>query len=134
MPETHPIQKSLIEEFKTIEDPRISRTRYHELSDILVIAISTLLCAGTSFYDMGEFGRAKGKWFRTFLKLPNGILSHDTFNRVFSLIDPASFHECFMRWTQTVREHIDREIIAVDGKALRAACQDGGNVRSIVNA
>ncbi len=134
MSETHRIQKSLIEEFKTIEDPRISRTRYHELSDILVIAISTLLCAGTSFYDMEEFGRAKEKWFRTFLKLPNGIPSHDTFNRVFALIDPASFHECFMRWTQSVRELIDREIIAVDGKALRAACQDGGNVRYIVNA
>lgn len=134
MPESHHPHSSLVEHLKTVEDPRMSRTRDHELSDILVIAVCTLLCGGSSFYDMKDFGEAKAEWFKTFLSLRNGIPSHDTFNRVFSLIKPESFHKCFMAWTQSVREMISGEVVAIDGKALRGACKDGGDVRYIVNA
>jgi DDE_Tnp_1-associated/DDE superfamily endonuclease len=79
MQRTHP-QLSLIEHFKNLPDPRVNRTRDHELIDVLTIAICTLLCAGESFNDMEDFGRAKEDWFKTFLTLKNGILSHDTFN------------------------------------------------------
>jgi hypothetical protein len=83
---------------------------------------------------MEDFGKAKQDWFATFLPLPNGIPSDDTFTRVFSILDPTSFQDCFMRWTQSLREAIDREIVAIDGKALRHAREAGGDVRSIVNA
>jgi predicted transposase YbfD/YdcC len=83
---------------------------------------------------MEHFGRAKLDWFRTFLKLPNGIPSHDTFNRVFSALDPQKFLECFLCWTQSVRAAIPQEIAALDGKALRRAIDAGSAPRCIVSA
>lgn len=102
--------------------------------DILVIALCTLICGGKSFYDMEEFGKAKKPWFSTFLKLPKGIPSHDTFNRVFSALDPKYFHEFFINWTAGLREKVHREIVAIDGKALRRACEAKQNIPMIVNA
>lgn len=134
MPNTHQPHPTLIDHLRELPDPRVNRTRHHELADILVISICTLLCGGESFYDMEDFGKAKKDWFATFLPLPNGIPSHDTFTRVFSILDPASFQDCFMRWTQSLREAIDREIVAIDGKALRHAREAGGDIRYIVNA
>ena len=131
----HPSKpQTLIEHLSTIADPRVSRTRHHELTDILVIALCAQLCGGESFYDMEEFGKAKQQWFSTFLGLPNGIPSHDTFNRVFTALDPACFHEFFINWTAELREKVHREIVAIDGKALRRARDAGQNVCMIVNA
>jgi transposase len=76
--QNHP-QRSLIEHFKILPDPRVNRTKAHELIDVLSIGICTLLCAGESFNDMEDFGKAKADWFKTFLTLRNGIPSHDTF-------------------------------------------------------
>lgn len=104
----------------------MDRTRRHELIDILVIAICTLLCGGEGFNDMEDFGRAKEEWFRTFLKLPNGIPTHDTFNRVLSALDPARFLDCFLAWIQSLRQVVTEEIVAMDGKALRRAMSAGG--------
>lgn len=134
MPDAHPTHASLMDHLKEIPDPRLNRTKDHELVDILVISICTLLCGGESFYDMEDFGKAKKEWFATFLRLPNGIPSHDTFNRLFARIDPASFQECFMRWTQSVREAVHREVVAFDGKALRRARDGDGEIRYIVSA
>ena len=64
--------------------------------DVLTIALCTLLCAGESFNDMEDFGKAKEDWFKTFLTLSHGIPSHDTFNRVFAALYPVSFGECFI--------------------------------------
>ncbi len=72
---------SLLEHLKNLKDPRVNRTKRHELSDIMVIAICTLLCGGETYHDMEDFGETKEDWFRTFLKLPNGIPAHDTCNR-----------------------------------------------------
>ena len=72
----------------------------HNLGDILVIAVCCMLCGGESFYDMEDFGLAKEAWFRTFPDLPNGIPSHDTFNRVFAALAPAKFNACFLKWTE----------------------------------
>ena len=125
--------RNLPDHFRGLADPRVRRTRRHELVDILVISICTLLCGGESFNDMEDFGRAKEEWFRTFLNLPNGIPSHDTFNRVLAALDPTQFLECFMTWTQRLRQTVSEEIVAMDGKALRRALQTGG-VPYMVNA
>lgn len=124
---------SLMAHIGMITDPRINRRRRHELLDILVIAICTLLCGGESFYDMEDFGYAKEEWFHTFLSLPNGIPSHDTFNRVFAALDPNAFWACFLKWTESLRRVVDEEIVAMDGKALRRAAKDG-SIPYIVSA
>ena len=131
--QTHP-KTSLIEHLSTITDPRINRTRDHELLDILVLAICALLCRAETFNDMEDFGKAKEEWFKTFLSLPNGIPSHDTFNRVFQALDPKQFQDAFLNWTQSVRQAIPDEIVAMDGKALRRALTQSKNPRYIVSA
>lgn len=103
----------------------MDRTRWHELGDILVMAICCLLCGGEGFNDMEDFGLAREDWLRTFLMLPNGIPTHDTFNRVFSALDPKAFLDCFLRWTQSLRRAVHEEIVALDGKALRRALTQG---------
>ena len=131
--QNHP-QLSLIAHFKDLPDPRVDRTKDLDLIDILVIAICTLLCAGESFNDREDFGKAKQDWFKTFLTLRHGIPSHDTFNRLFAALDPKAFLDCFLRWTQSLRQAVAQEIVALDGKALRRALNGDGSVKYVVSA
>jgi len=105
--------------FLIIPDPRMERTKKHRLIDILFIAVCTIICGGESFTDMQDFGEAKEEWLRKFLELPHGIPSHDTFGRVFSLLDPALFGECLLGWSAALHEATKGEVIALDGKTLR---------------
>jgi predicted transposase YbfD/YdcC len=126
--------QSLLAHFQALPDPRINRRLDHDLIDVLVIAICTLLCGGETFNDMADFGLAKQAWFQTFLTLRNGIPSHDTFNRVLAALDPKAFLECFRRWTQSVRQAVPGEIVALDGKALRRALNQDQSLQYIVSA
>ncbi len=112
---------SIVEHFTDLEDPRIDRTKRHKLIDIIVIAICAVICGADSWVEIAEYGRAKLGWFRTFLELPNGIPSHDTFGRVFSLLDPDQFRNGFVRWIQAISQVYAGEIVALDGKTLRRA-------------
>lgn len=105
--------------FSIIPDPRMERTKKHRLIDILFIAVCTIICGGESFTDMQDFGEAKEEWLRKFLELPHGIPSHDTFGRVFSLLDPRLFGEGLLRWSAALHEATKGEVIALDGKTLR---------------
>lgn len=104
--------------FSTITDPRVERTREHSLEDILFISIASILCGAESWNEMEEFGHAKKEWLQTFLRLPNGIPSHDTFNRVFSAIDPQELEKSFVAWTQAIAKEFDNEVVAIDGKSM----------------
>ena len=112
-------QQSLSFYFSFITDPRVQRTQAHSFHDILMIAICALLCGAENFVEFERFGQAKHDWLSRFLKLPNGIPSHDTFGRVFALLDPRQFSECFTHWTRSLRQSFAAEIIAIDGKTLR---------------
>lgn len=125
---------SLVAHLSEVADPRIERRKEHELIDILVIAVCTLLCAGESFNDMEDFGKAKYEWFKSFLNLRRGVPSHDTFNRVFAALDPKEFLDCFLRWTQSVRQAVAQEIVALDGKALRRALNKDQSIKYVVSA
>lgn len=130
---THP-RRSLIEHLKQLPDPRVRGRCDHDLVDVLVIALCCLMCGGETFNDMEDFGHAKADWFKTFLRLRSGIPTHDTFNRVLAAIKPEAFLEVFMAWTQTLRQEVAKEIVALDGKALRRALERGDSPRVIVSA
>jgi predicted transposase YbfD/YdcC len=119
--------------FQSIPDPRTGPAQRHELLDILLIAVCSMLCGAESFADMELFGRCQCDWLKTWLALPRGIPSHDTFNRVFGLIDPNAFRDCFLAWTESLRQMIAEEIIAVDGKTLRRSQARGHGPLHLVN-
>jgi predicted transposase YbfD/YdcC len=113
----HPL--SLSEHFSVISDPRLERKKDHLLCEILIIAVLAMLCGAEHFTEFEDFGKAKEVWLRTFLRLPGGIPSHDTFRRLFMLIDPGQFAECFRNWSESLRQALSQEIVALDGKTLR---------------
>jgi predicted transposase YbfD/YdcC len=109
---------TLVFHFSDMEDPRCDNRR-HLLLDIIVIAICAAICGADTWTDVELFGQSKEQWFRKFLELPHGIPSHDTFGRVFALIDPEQFQARFREWIAAVAERTEGEIIALDGKQLR---------------
>ena len=84
-------------------DPCLERGKKHRWSELLFIAVCMLLTGGESFYDMEDFASMREQWLRTFLALPGGPPSRDTFNRLFQMLDPAAFAETFARWTEGLR-------------------------------
>ncbi len=104
--------------FAQVEDPRMERTRLHRLRDIIILAICGVLCGAEGWVEIEEFGKAKEAFFTDLLTLPNGIPSHDTFGRVFALIDPKQFEASFVQWVQGISQTV-KGVVAIDGKTLR---------------
>jgi predicted transposase YbfD/YdcC len=110
---------SIAHHFADLTDPRIDRSRLHELLDIVAIAICAVVAGADSWDDIEDFGNAKLGWLGSFLALPNGIPSHDTFRRLFERLDPDEFQRGFLGWIEALHEATERQIIAIDGKTLR---------------
>jgi predicted transposase YbfD/YdcC len=106
--------------FENLTDPRIERTRRHELFDLLVVALCGTIAGADTWTDIERFGNERLDWLRSFLRLDNGIPSHDTFGRVFSLLDPAGLVACIRHWLDEVGRQIGQHI-AIDGKTLRGS-------------
>lgn len=104
--------------FRRVEDPRMERTKRHRLGDIIILAICGVLCGAEGWVEIEEFSKAKEAWFTDLLDLPNGIPSHDTFGRVFALIDPKQFEASFIERVQGISQTV-KGVIAIDGKTLR---------------
>jgi predicted transposase YbfD/YdcC len=104
--------------FAELEDPRTGNAQRHELDEIVMIAVLATLCGAEGCVDMALFGRSKEPLLRQFLNLPGGIPSHDTFSRVFRLLDPLGFEACFARYLAALSERI-QGVVAVDGKTAR---------------
>lgn len=123
--------ESPLQFFAGLNDPRVERTKDHLLIDIIFITIAAVISGAESWYDIEDFGQVKESWLRKFLKLPNGIPRHDTFNRVFAALDPDQLAKCFLDWTRCVSELTKGEVISIDGKTIRGSYDPGS--KSIVH-
>jgi len=115
------MSRSLIEIVGDIEDPRKGNAIRHNLTEVLTIALLAVLCDCTRFTEMELFGIEREEWLRSFLTLENGIPSHDTFGDIFAAIDPEQMRLCLIEWTDSIREKIREEVIAIDGKSIRGS-------------
>jgi predicted transposase YbfD/YdcC len=116
-----PIDARILTHFAELSDPRDERGKEHLLLDIVAISICAVICGAESWVDIEEYGRAKVEWFATFLELPNGIPSHDTFARVFARVDPEQMQQCFVNWVNAMSHLSQGEVVAIDGKTLRGS-------------
>lgn len=117
--------RTLVEEFSALEDPRGGGKVEHRLIDILVIAVCAVIAGAERWEDIALYGRSKIEWLGTFLALPHGIPAHDTFRRVFMLIDTGRFEMCFEAWARSLAAPLDQEVVAIDGKTIRGSCARG---------
>jgi predicted transposase YbfD/YdcC len=117
--------------FADLPDPRVERTKRHQLLDIITIAVCAVVSGADTWVDVEGWGIAKQDWLTTFLELPGGIPSHDTFGRVFARLDPIAFERRFLAWVQTVLPAPAGEVVAIDGKVLRRSHDRGGGRAAI---
>lgn len=111
--------------FRDVPDPRTGNFITHKLHDLIVIAVLAVICGADGWVRVATWGRCKAKWLATFLDLPGGIPSHDTFDRVFALLDPDAFERCFLNWMAAVVELAAGRLVAIDGKAIRRSFERG---------
>ena len=103
--------------FSELEDPRIDRKKLYSLEEILLTTVCAVICGAESWQDISDFGEARISYLKKFLPYKNGIPSHDTFGRLFSMLDPESFRKCFIQWMQSFQKELS--VIAIDGKTVR---------------
>jgi predicted transposase YbfD/YdcC len=123
---------ALVEHFNNIKDPRAQHSIAHLLIDIVIITICAVICGADSWPEVESYGHAKQQWLSTFLALPNGIPSHDTFERVFARLKPQELQQSFLSWVQAVFQITVGQVIAIDGKTLRGA-YEGGAERGMIH-
>lgn len=122
---------SIAQHFATLPDPRVDGTKRHQLLDILTIALCAVICGAGDFVGMATFAEAKADWRRTFLPLPGGLPSHDTFGRVFAALDPEAVRACFLAWVRAVVPRTAGQVVARDGKTLCGARGRGAGPRAL---
>jgi len=126
--------KTLADHLSAVPDPRKIRGQRHVLLDIILIAILGTLSSVDDWEGIEEFAKDQEAWLRTFLELPHGIPSHDTFNRVFRMLDPRSFADAFLDWVKGVRAKMPGDVVALDGKTLRSSLAEGKPALHVVSA
>lgn len=119
--------------FGQLEDPRVEGRIFHPMMDILMLALCAIISGAEGWVEVEQFGKTKHEWLKKFLQLPNGVPSHDTIGRVFSLIKPDRFKACFIRWARELAQR-NEGLISIDGKALRASNDQGESPVTIVSA
>ncbi len=120
--------------FRKLKDPRINRRKLHLLIDIIVIAICGVISGCDDWQQIETFARARRDWLKKFLRLPNGIPSHDTIERVFDRLDPQAFQACFRAWMKALHDALGLSQIAIDGKTLRGSARDELKALHLVSA
>lgn len=117
--------------FQEIEDPRVARTRFHVLYEMIVVAITAAICGANGWVDVERFGNTKLKWFRRFLILDHGIPSHDTFGRVFARLDNEQFLTCLSSWLEIFQASMKGQGVAIDGKTLKRSFDTASGKKAV---
>ncbi len=125
------VRTSLWEPFATLTDPRRDHLKEHRLVDIVTIALCGVICGADGWAGIETFGREKEGWLRTFLALPGGIPSHDTFGRVFARLDPEEFRRCSLTWVRAVVGEPEPQVVAIDGKTVRRSHDRGAGKEAL---
>jgi predicted transposase YbfD/YdcC len=117
---------AIMEHFGRLPDPRtkVHKIR-HKLYDIVFITIAAVICGAGDWYEIEDYGQDNEQWLRQFLELPEGLPSHDTYNRVFSLFDPKALQSCFIGWVQSIACISEGQIVSIDGKQMRSSGEQG---------
>jgi predicted transposase YbfD/YdcC len=127
--------QSFVEMFSALEDPRVHQNKiHHKLLDIVTITVCAVICGADDWIDIVDFGEAKQEWLKQFLELPNGIPSHDTFSRVFSMINPEEFGKLFISWVSQMATRANGRVVPIDGKTLRRSHDGDASPLHMVSA
>jgi predicted transposase YbfD/YdcC len=126
------LRESIEKHFGKIPDPRVIKRSSHKLVDIIAIAILGILCGAEGWVGIETYGKGKEEWLKTFLELPNGIPSHDTFGRIFSQLDPDIFESNFQSWVKVIAGRLGLEIVAIDGKSINGSYDRESSLKSLV--
>jgi len=121
----------LVERLERMADPRVAGRSDHILVDIMVIALCAIICGAEHWTEIEAFGRSKEPWFRSFLRLPNGIPSHDTIGRVFAILDPKQLRQCYADWIQEFMKGVKARNVSVDGKTACGSRHDSDGKTAI---
>ena len=124
---------TLVECFSEVVDPRDPRWVFHALTDILALAVLAVIAGAEGWEDIEEFGKQKREWLKKFLRLPNGVPSHDTISRVFRQIKPQAFQAGFTQWIESLHEDLGLKLVAIDGKTLRRS-HDKSTMKSALHS
>jgi len=122
---------TIIDHFSELPDPRILLKTTHKLVDIVAMALCAVVAGADDWVEIATYAKAREAWFREFLDLPGGVPSHDTFGRVFALLDPDAFGKCYVDWVRALI-NIPDELVAIDGKTLRRS-HDRSNGKSAIH-
>jgi len=119
------MSSKLSDAFSNVSDPRRPLRRLHNLNDILLISVLAIICGAETWNNIEDYALSKEGFLKKFLNLPNGIPSHDTFNRVFAAINPEEFEQSFMNWVASIVKIQNGELVSLDGKTIRGAKSKG---------
>lgn len=125
------LRQSVLQHFQHIQDPRVDRTKHHGLMEIMTIALFAVLSGADGFVAIETYGKAKQQWLESFLELPYGIPSHDTFARVFAALEPKEFEDSFLSWVSSITERLGVELIHIDGKTAKGSYDREGKLKAL---
>jgi predicted transposase YbfD/YdcC len=125
------LKRSVLQHFQEMEDPRVERGQNHPLVSLVSIAILATLAGADSFVAIERYGKAKQSWLETFLELPKGIPSHDTFGRVMAMLSPEDLETRFLAWVSRISERLGVELVHIDGKTVRGSYDREGQLKAL---
>ena len=129
-----PLETNFLDQFETIEDPRMERNQLYPVSEILLVTFLAVICGAEGWQDVENYGKSKIDYLRCYLEFRNGIPSDDTVRRFFRAVDPEQFKEIFCEWVRSIAKVVDAKVIAIDGKANRRSFDGDGNMLHMVSA